>query len=128
MPCPFFLCPCSLFLLLPFAVIPSEVNVCLGLAGLPAVISSLRTGHRSSTRILEVFSLEPLEWEDRMEVVRRVLAESNKKSTGWTKITPEAEADIASLSEGYPHFIQQFAYSWTMSWDGTFDEGAGGAF
>jgi hypothetical protein len=61
-----------------------------------------------------------------MEVVRRVLAESNKKSTSETKITPEAEADIASLSEGYPHFIQQFAYS--MSWDGAFDEGAGGAF
>jgi hypothetical protein len=83
-----------------------------GIGGrLPAVISSLPAGHGSSTRILEVFGLEPLEWQDRTEVVKRGLADSNKKSTSETKITPEAEAGIASLSEGYPHFIQQFAYS-----------------
>jgi len=86
-------------------------NVCLGMAGLPTVLSMLRTGHPSSTRILQVFDLEPLEWADRIEVVRKGLAESNKKSAAEMKITSDAEAGIASLSEGYPHFIQQFAYS-----------------
>jgi hypothetical protein len=71
----------------------------------------LASARRTRGRAAEgVFGLEPLEWQDRMEVVRRP-GGFKQESTSETKITPEAEAGIASLSEGYPHFIQQLAYS-----------------
>lgn len=45
-----------------------------------------------------------------MRVVRKGLDAA--ATAGFAvSITPEAEGLISSLSEGYPHFIQQFAYS-----------------
>jgi hypothetical protein len=112
-------------------------NVCLGLAGLPDVLTTLKEAHPSSSRVFQVLILEPLGFSDRVEVVRKGLAESNQKSGAEMKITDDGERSISSLSEGYPHFIQQFAYSafekdsdgeinLTDVMDGAFDDG--GAF
>ena len=46
-----------------------------------------------------------------MEVVRNELEEAHKKNGVEVTITDDAMQMIVTLSEGYPHFIQQFAYS-----------------
>jgi AAA ATPase-like protein len=86
-------------------------NVAIGLAGLPSVLPKLKESHESSTRILQVFSLSPLEAPDRISVVHRGLEDAKQKNGFATLIDTEAEEMIAEISEGYPHFIQQFAYS-----------------
>jgi len=86
-------------------------NVLLGLAGLPSLIGKLRLSHESSPRIFEVMSLAPLAPEERKDVVRQGLAMAEQKSGDKTVITEEALDMISTLSEGYPHFIQQFSYS-----------------
>lgn len=86
-------------------------SVALGLAGLPSVLPKLKESHESSTRILRVFSLSPLEPPDRVGVVRLGLVEAKQKNGFETEIDADAASMIAEISEGYPHFIQQFAYS-----------------
>jgi len=86
-------------------------HVCLGLAGLPSLIPKLRASHESSPRIFETLTLEPLEPDECQEVVQRGLIEAEEKNGFKTEIDSEALKTIARLSEGYPHFIQQFAYS-----------------
>ena len=86
-------------------------NVCIGLAGLPATLVRLRQSHESSPRLFQIFNLEPLSMEERIDVVRRGLRVAKEKGGAEVTITPDAEALIATASEGYPHFIQQFAYS-----------------
>jgi len=49
--------------------------------------------------------------EDRKTVVSRGLDAAKEKNGFQTQITAEALELICNLSEGYPHFIQQFAYS-----------------
>ena len=49
--------------------------------------------------------------EDRQNVVQRGLAAAKETNGYETPITAEAQDLICNLSEGYPHFIQQFAYS-----------------
>lgn len=85
-------------------------KVGLGLAGLPALIPKLRQSHESSPRIFTTMTLEPLELNERKEVIARGLNEAKSKNGFETKITDEARDTIAALSEGYPHFIQEFAY------------------
>lgn len=91
-------------------------RVCLGLAGLPNIIPKLRHSHESAPRVFTALTLEPLEPEERVEVIRRGLKEAKEKNGHETKITPEAEEMISHLSEGYPHFIQEFAY-WAFDHD-----------
>lgn len=86
-------------------------NVLLGIAGLPALIGKLRTSHESSPRVFSVLRLEPLEPEERMEVVRKGLTLANARGGTKTEISEDALELLAELSEGYPHFVQQFAYS-----------------
>ena len=85
-------------------------NVCLGLAGLSNLLQRLRESHESSLRIFQIFTLEPLLPEERIQVVEKGIVEANKKNTSETTITPEAKSVISELSEGYPHFVQQFAF------------------
>ncbi len=106
-------------------------RVSLGLAGLPAVLRKLRQSHESSPRIFEVLTLAPLLPEERVNVIRRGLADAQAKNGYEVSITPEAEGWISTFSEGYPHFIQQFAYSaFEADNDNVIDEGdvIGGAF
>lgn len=86
-------------------------NIAVGLAGLPSVITKLKESHESCTRILHVFNLLPLERADRVSVVRRGLEDAKEKNGFETTIDTDAEDMISDISEGYPHFIQQFAYS-----------------
>jgi biotin operon repressor len=86
-------------------------RVALGLAGLPELIDKLRDSHESSPRIFEMLPLEPLARSESIDVVRKGLAEIETKTGTKVAITAEAEAAISDFSEGYPHFIQQVAYS-----------------
>lgn len=86
-------------------------NVVLGLAGLPSLIGKLRDSHESSPRLFHTMLLEPLEIEERKQVVNLGLKSANLKNETKTYITPDALVFLAELSEGYPHFLQQFAYS-----------------
>ena len=97
-------------------------SVLLGLAGLPSTIPTLRASHELSPRLLEILRLDPLTPDERKQVVRRGLDEAKQKNEFTTKITNDAIDLIAELSEGYPHFIQQFAYfAFSEDTDNTID-------
>jgi hypothetical protein len=85
-------------------------TTCLGVAGVSSVLDTLRQSHESALRLFTCFHLKPLSPEESVEVVRKGLKESHKRSGITVSITPEAESYISKYSEGYPHFIQQFAY------------------
>ncbi len=86
-------------------------RVCLGLAGLPSVLQNLRQSHESSTRIFEIYTLEPLLHDERIRVLESGLAEAKETNGYEVTINDDAKNLISTLSEGYPHFLQQFAYS-----------------
>jgi hypothetical protein len=86
-------------------------RVCLGLAGLPTLLRHLRESHESSTRIFEVYTLEPLLRDERFKVLDSGLSEARETNGYEITITDEAKGLISTLSEGYPHFLQQFAFS-----------------
>ncbi|MFD2676001.1 ATP-binding protein [Camelimonas lactis] len=85
-------------------------KVCIGLAGLPNLSSRLRESHESSLRLFHILNLKPLEPNERSQVLRMGLEDANKKNTSPVTIAPDAEDLIGSFSEGYPHFLQEFAY------------------
>lgn len=85
-------------------------RVCIGIAGLPVLLSKLKQGHESSLRIFETFMLEPLSDDESKDVIRRALALTKDTNGEQTTITDDALNVIAHLAEGYPHFIQQFAF------------------
>lgn len=80
-------------------------------AGLPEVIGKLSESHESSLRIFHHLKIKELSKEDRHYVIEQGMDEGNRINTEKTTIAEEAKSRISVLSEGYPHFIQQFAYS-----------------
>jgi len=86
-------------------------NVGIGIVGISNVIKKMRDSHESSIRILTPIPLEPLLPDDRKDVVILGLEEAESKNGFKTTITDDARQLIATFSEGYPHFIQQYAYS-----------------
>ena len=86
-------------------------KVLFGLAGLPVLLSRLRDSHESSPRLFQTFSLEQLSMEERTRVVERGLEEAEARNGYKTSIASDALRFLAELSEGYPHFVQQFAHS-----------------
>ena len=86
-------------------------NVCLGLAGVTGVVQKLRASHESAPRIFSIFGLKPLETSERREVVKKGLEFANTQNATPMLIADDALEAIAVLSEGFPHFVQQFAYS-----------------
>jgi hypothetical protein len=85
-------------------------NVIVGLAGLPTLMVSLRNSHESAPRVFEIIKLEVLSREERLEVLGRGIALANARNARKTQMEDAAAKLIADLSEGYPHFVQQFAY------------------
>ena len=85
-------------------------RVCIGLAGLTALRDKLRESHESSLRLFNVFALNPLSTEDCLTVLQRGLAEASEKNGIDIKIDDDAARSLAFITEGYPHFVQQFAY------------------
>ena len=86
-------------------------RVVLGLSGLPSTIAKLRASHESSPRVFEVLKLMPLEEDERKEVINKALKVASLRNGFDTEITVEAMDYLCDLTEGYPHFIQQFAFS-----------------
>jgi hypothetical protein len=85
-------------------------NVCVGLAGVTGIVQKLRSSHESAPRVFSILALKPLEAHECEEVVTQGLAYGNRKNDPEVTIEYEALQTIATLSEGFPHFIQQFAY------------------
>lgn len=97
-------------------------RVCIGLSGLPALLNKLRESHESSLRIFNILELKPLEFDERMTVIDRGLQQANKGNDQETSIDDNAKRLIANLSEGYPHFLQEFAHcSFATDTDNTID-------
>jgi len=86
-------------------------NVLFGLAGLPSTIGKLRASHESAPRIFTILHLEPLEAVECISAINIGMRVANDKNERSTSLTDEALTLLADLSEGYPHFIQQFSYS-----------------
>lgn len=80
-------------------------------AGLNEVVEKLSRSHESSLRIFTQIKVKELMPEDRHYVVDRGIEEGNRLNEGKTTVSVDAKKHISTLSEGYPHFIQQFAYS-----------------
>lgn len=94
----------------------SAHKVALGLAGVTGIISKLRDSHESAPRIFNQITLEPLAHEDRLDVIKKGLEEARTKNQRPMEITDDALNMISDLSEGYPNFVQQFAFS-AFDWD-----------
>lgn len=82
----------------------------IGISGLPKTKEILIESHPSSLRIFEEMYLDRLKDDDVKYVIKRVLDHSLELNGIRTQITPEAEALLIKLSEGFPHFIHQYGY------------------
>lgn len=83
----------------------------IGLAGMPALREVLRESHPSSLRIFDELPLDPLSRDEVNMVIERALTVANNENIEKTSIDDAARGALITLSEGYPHFIQQFGYS-----------------
>ena len=80
------------------------------LSGLPRARDVLKESHESSLRLFEELKLDPLSMDEIKHVVDSGLSEA--KGSGFdVKVTDDALKHIYVYSEGYPHFVQQIAYS-----------------
>lgn len=86
-------------------------RVMFGLAGMPALRDVLRESHESSLRVFDELRLDALSHEEINSVVDAALKKANEINKEKTSIDDDARSALAALSEGYPHFIQQFGYS-----------------
>lgn len=86
-------------------------SVMFVLAGLPEVNDKLSASHQSSLRVFTELKIKELSVSDRHYVIDRGMDEGNKINTEATTVSSDAKGLLSSLSEGYPHFIQQFSFS-----------------
>lgn len=86
-------------------------NIMFIVAGLPEITEKLYKSHESSLRVFTELKIRELKPEDRYYVIDRGIVEGNRINDDKTSITPQAKKIISTLSEGYPHFIQQFSFS-----------------
>lgn len=86
-------------------------HVMIGLAALPELRGVLMESHPSSLRNFDKLVLDRLTPGEAAEVIDRCLNEANSENEEQTQITEEAKDTLATLSEGYPHFAQQFGFS-----------------
>jgi hypothetical protein len=86
-------------------------RLAIGLAGLPRVCEILLKSHESSLRLFEEIQLGPLTEEETGQVLDIGLEEANQKNSVSVSIEPDARSLLTYLAEGFPHFIQQFAFS-----------------
>jgi hypothetical protein len=86
-------------------------RVMFGLAGLPELRKVLYDSHPSSLRIFDELILDRLSTSEVNSVINLCLLEANEKNTKPTAVSEDGRNLLVTLSEGYPHFIQQFGYS-----------------
>lgn len=85
-------------------------RVLIGITGQPNLINKLRASHESSPRIFSILSLKPLSIAENKAVVHSGLTIANNINSDKTSIDTEAIELLSQLSEGYPHFLQEFAF------------------
>lgn len=85
-------------------------QVLLGLTGQPGLVIKLKASHESSSRVFTIFDLKPLTQNDCISVIKSGLEIANNINDVTTSIEEEACDLIAHLSEGYPHFLQEFSF------------------
>jgi len=86
-------------------------HVAFGMAGLPELRSVLAASHPSSLRLFEELILGRLSEHEVRKVIEFGLRRANQLNPTRTSIDERGEHELVHLSEGYPHFIQQFAFS-----------------
>jgi hypothetical protein len=86
-------------------------HVMFGLAGLPELSAVIAASHPSALRIFEELRLDRLEDAEVIEVIDACMDRANSENARPTTITLGARDTLINLSEGYPHFIQQFGFS-----------------
>lgn len=86
-------------------------NVMFVIAGLPEVIEKLSDSHESSVRLFNQLIIKELNPSDRKYVIDKGIESGNQINQEKTTISESAKTFISTISEGYPHFIQQFSYS-----------------
>jgi hypothetical protein len=86
-------------------------NVMFVVAGLPDTPEKLSASHESSVRIFTPIPITELSMSDRCYVIDKAMEAGNKINREKTTIAGDAKIQVANLSEGYPHFIQQFGHS-----------------
>lgn len=85
-------------------------NLMVGLAGLPGLREVLRTSHASSLRLFDEIVLSRLSGPEVGGVIDRCLKKANETNADQTTIEDEARGYLIRLSEGFPHFVQEFGY------------------
>ena len=85
-------------------------QVLIGMTGQPGLITKLKASHESSSRIFSILTLKPLSDDENKSVVLSGLRRSNEINQEKTSIDDKALELISQLSEGYPHFLQEFAF------------------
>lgn len=86
-------------------------NIMFVVVGLPDITDKLLQSHESSLRVFTPIKITELSPIDRKRVVELGMDEANRINDEMTIITSDAKDHISTLSEGYPHFIQQFSFS-----------------
>jgi len=86
-------------------------HIMFGLAGFITLRDILLQSHLSSLRLFEEIKLKRLTNEEIDSVINICLKVANDENEIKTSITDDARRVLINLSEGYPHFIQQFGYS-----------------
>ena len=98
-------------------------HVMIGLAGLSDLRNVLHKSHPSSLRIFNEIQLDRLSNDEVSRVIDLCLEQANKTNEMQVTIADDARTLLVNLSEGYPHFIQQFGYSaFAADKDGILDE------
>ena len=82
----------------------------IGLAGLPELRQVLLDSHPSSLRVFDEVPVGRLTDDEVRRVIEMCMRRANSMNSEQTAIDLEATNLLVSLSEGYPHFIQQFGF------------------
>ena len=82
----------------------------VGIAGLENLRDVLYVSHESSLRLFDELRLERLSQKEVNSVVDVCLSRANASNDDEVSINQEGRDTLVSLSEGYPHFIQQLGY------------------
>ena len=85
-------------------------KVMIGLAGLPELRQVLLDSHPSSLRLFEEIPVSRLSDDEVKSVINICIRRANNTNTEQTTIEEDAKNLLVTLSEGYPHFIQQFGF------------------
>lgn len=89
----------------------SEKRVGFGLAGLPPLTDRVLASHGSALRPFQVFSLKPLAEEECRSLLRCGMELACRTCPSSISMDTGAENWIVENCEGYPHFLQQYAYA-----------------